>query len=399
MKRLEFLAFLQIKVVALEVSYYRCINPLNKLQELYPHRVEIRLDENPLGRLADNSGWEPNWTFENLKWADVVLVSNISNFGGPATARVVGKAREFGKFVHFDTDDLLTGLYEEHRLYETYKNLQLDEITKFIYSNSDLVTVTQNKFADRIKPYCSKFLAVIKNAIDYNLPGWNQPKKSSKRSRMGWMAGIHHLGDLKKFIGIPHLVNQKCGVENVKWNLYGHPPPNKDGSKDWQWDTWRQYVGDFMRGMKGNKNWEVFMALPPNDYGVYYSDLDISIAPLQVNDFNDSKSDIKVAECGRYKIPLIATNVGCYNETIENGKTGYLIDPDTPNTEWVRILSKLVKDRKLCDELGRNLNIVTNQTFDLNKVCHHRINMYEECFKTMGWDPRQNRNKEGNLQR
>jgi hypothetical protein len=42
---------------------------------------------------------------------------------------------------------LLTDLYEGHRLYGVYKEHKLDEITKAIYANSDLVTVTQRKFA------------------------------------------------------------------------------------------------------------------------------------------------------------------------------------------------------------------------------------------------------------
>ena len=70
------------------------------------------------------------------------------------------------------------------------------------------------------------------------------------------------------------------------------------------------------------KNWNVHPALPADKYGAMYANMDIAIAPLQMNAFNDSKSEIKVAECGRYKVPLIASNVGCYDETIINGQTG-----------------------------------------------------------------------------
>ena len=80
------------------------------------------------------------------------------------------------KFVHYDTDDLLTNLYEGHRLYATYKEQKLSEITKWYYHNADIVTVTQRKFAERIAPYCQNTLAVIRNAIDYDLQNWNHPK-------------------------------------------------------------------------------------------------------------------------------------------------------------------------------------------------------------------------------
>ena len=154
-------------------SYYRVISPMRKLEELYGDQVEFRYNLNPLGIIESGprtGTWQKDWAFEDLKWCDIVWTNNISNWGGPYTARIVGKAKEFGKFVHFDTDDLLTGLYEGHRLYKVYKERNLEDITKFIYSSSDLVTVTQRKFAERIRPFCGGVLAIVKNAIDYNLP-------------------------------------------------------------------------------------------------------------------------------------------------------------------------------------------------------------------------------------
>ena len=111
--------------------------------------------------------------------------------------------------------------------------------------------------------------------------------------------------------------------------------------------------------------------------------LDIAIAPLQMNEFNDSKSEIKVAECGRYGIPLVTSNVGCYDETIVNGKTGFLIDPDAPKSEWVRVLTKCAKNPKLVRQMGENLHQVTEQYFDINKVVKHRLELYEQCFKLL----------------
>ncbi len=105
--------------------------------------------------------------------------------------------------------------------------------------------------------------------------------------------------------------------------------------------------------------------------------IDIAIAPLQSNAFNDSKSDIKVAECGRYKVPLVATDVGCYSDTIVNGETGYLISPDAPKSEWVRVLTKMIKDPKGTKEMGENLHSITEQLFDLNKVAYHRLDILE----------------------
>lgn len=375
-------------------AYYRSLMPYRKLLELYPDKLDIQFNDNPLcldlkvGKPV-YPGAETEEPPECIKWAHVVLINNISNFGGYYTAMVQKIAHKAGKFVHFDTDDLLTELYDEHQLIDVYKNQGLSELTKQLYHNSHLVTVTQTKFADRIKQHCRGILAIVKNAIDYKLPAWNNPKIQSKVVRIGWAGGIHHNPDVKIFSAVPHLVNQKVGRENVFWDFYGLPPPPKDEKekKNWEHQVWHTYKSELLKGFKGQRNWNTHYALGPADYGVFYSNMDIAIAPLKMNPFNDSKSDIKAAEAGRYKIPLVASNVGCYSDVIKNGVNGYLIDPDAPKTEWVRILTKLVKDPEHRRELGENLHKVTEELFDINKVAKNRIDLYLHSFKIMGYNP------------
>jgi len=366
-------------------SYYRVIAPMKKINELYGDHVEFRYNLNPLGIDEKTGQWQENWDFADMKWADVVWTNNISNWGGPYTARVVGKAKEFGKFVHYDTDDLLTDLYKGHRLYDTYKERKLEDITKFIYSNADLVTVTQNKFAERIKDYCGGVLAIVKNAIDYTLPCWNVPKTQPPRKKMlrvGWAGGIHHEQDLKYFAGVPHFVNQRIGRENCVWDFYGHPPPNTP-KEDWQLDVWKKYQGIILRGFKGQNNWRIHYALTPDRYGEFFTNMDVALAPLEDNPFNDSKSEIKIAECGRYKIPLVATNVGCYDEWIVDGETGFLVDPKKGQSDWVRILTKCGKDPNLVKRMGENLHSLTEENFDMNKVVRKRLDLYYQAMKEL----------------
>jgi glycosyltransferase involved in cell wall biosynthesis len=364
-------------------AYYRIINPYRKLEELYPDVVEVRWNKNPLGLNTETGQFEEDWEYEDMKWADIVFTQNLCNYGANYTARIVGMAKEFDKFVHYDTDDLLTNLYEGHRLYDVYKDKGLSEITKFIYNNSDLVTVTQEKFAQRVAPFVRTKLAVIRNAIDYNLPCWNQqrvPKPKKNFCRFGWAGGIHHEQDVKYFGGVPHFVNQKVGKENCRWDFYGHPPPNTP-KDDWQVDVWKRYRQIILGNMKGGKNWDIHYALPPDRYGGFYSNMDVALAPLEPNEFNDSKSEIKIAECGRYKVPLIASNVGCYDELIVNGETGFLIDPKKGRSEWVRVLSKVAKDPKLVKRMGENLHKLTEERFNLNNIVWKRLEAYRLCME------------------
>ena len=372
-------------------AYYRIILPCSKMVELYPDRVEVRVDMNPLGwdRKEIEKQQKRGITFKdyspsNLEWADVVFTQNIHNYGGAYTLGILKKAAELGKLTHYDNDDLLTDLYSGHRLYGVYKENRLDDISKHIYGFVDMVSVTQRKFAERVAPYVGRALVVIKNSIDFRLPSWNAPlipAPKKKMTRVGWVGGIHHEEDVKEFPSVAMTVNARCGPENVHWGWYGRPPVPPGTEPDWQQDVWKNYQKHLNHGMR-HKNYRVYEALPAEQYGLMYTNIDVAIAPLQNNNFNDSKSEIKVAECGRYGIPLIASNVGCYDETIINGETGYLIDADNPKSEWVRCLTKVIKDPKHAREMGQNLKSVVDEHFDINKNVVGRIDLYHEIMKT-----------------
>lgn len=337
--------------------------PLKKMAEVLHEYVEVQLMQNPLGADKDKKQFTPGWDFYEMKWADIIMVSNINNYGGPYTLEIIKKGHEFGKFVHFDTDDLLTELYEEHRLYGVYKDNKLDEITKVIYHNSHLVTVTQEYFASRIKDFVRGPLAIIRNAIDYNLPCWNAPKVPSKQVRIGWAGGIHHRPDVKVFAGVPNLVNQKVGKENVIWDFYGHPPPNVGKEDEWQKDAWKEYINSFLVGIKkssGQPNYRVHPALPPDSYGTMYANMDIAIAPLKENEFNKSKCH----ELGQ-EILMFDGSI----KKVEDIKIGdKLMGPDsTPRT-----VKQLFRGRdqmiKIIPTKGKSFRVTKNHILRLQRV-------------------------------
>ena len=128
-------------------SYYRQLSPMGMLAQELSDKVEVRFNDNPLEVDTEKNYAPPADKLNDMNWADIVFVANILKYGGPYTARVIGIAKELKKFVHFDTDDLLTDLYKEHHLYETYRDNKLGDVTKYCYYSADLVTVTSAKFA------------------------------------------------------------------------------------------------------------------------------------------------------------------------------------------------------------------------------------------------------------
>tara|TARA_R110000751_G_scaffold208684_2_gene312544 strand:- start:914 stop:2128 length:1215 start_codon:yes stop_codon:yes gene_type:complete len=366
-------------------AYYRVILPMSKLQEKCGEEVEIKQNLNPLMFDAKTGKQNPEFTEDEFKWADVVFLQNIHNFGAQYTIDIIKTAQKNGCLVHYDNDDLLTDLYKGHRLYKVYQDQNLSELTKTIYAHVDLVSVTQSKFAERIAPYVKHALVIIRNAIDFDLPCWNAPKipTPKKITRIGWVGGIHHEEDVKEFPAICMATNSKVGPEKIHWGFYGRPPmPMKDGkpNSDWQQDVWDNYERILTSGMR-HKNYKIYQAMPSHDYGRMYTNIDIAIAPLQYNEFNDSKSEIKLMEAGRYGIPLIATNCGAYDDVIKNGEHGYLISKDNPRSEWVKCLSKTIKDRKHREEMGKNLKSIVDENYDINKTVSQRLRLYRDILK------------------
>ena len=200
-----------------------------------------------------------------------------------------------------------------------------------------------------------------------------------KHTRIGWAGGIHHEEDVKEFRAVAMGVNAKMGIHNVSWNFFGRPPKGEK-KDDWQQDVWNNYEKSLSFGVKGNSNVLFHGAAPSHDYGHFFRGLDIVIAPLQDNAFNDSKSEIKAMEAGRYGVPLVASDVGCYDELIKNGETGFLIPADNPRSEWVRALTRLCKDKALSKQMGQNLKKVTDEYYDINNVVGGRLELYKQVM-------------------
>jgi len=377
----------KIKILAVPAntggcSYYRILMPLDKLVEKYGDQIEVKYNFNPLD--WDEGSKRPkddSVVSEDMDWADIVFTQNISNYGAKYMIDLFNEAKNRNKFIHYDTDDLLTDLYDGHRLEQVYKDNKLDQLTKILYHNADLVSVTQYKFAHRVSEFVRGTLVVIKNAIDFELPCWNLPKiKAPKKvCRIGWVGGIHHEQDVREIPTIAMSVNNKVGAERVHWGFYGRPPVPEGQNRDWQQDVWDNYQRILTGGIK-HRNWSVYPAGPSNSYGAMFRTIDVTIAPLQWNNFNDSKSEIKLMEAGRYGLPLVATNCGCYDEIIVNGETGYLISKDNPTGEWVKYLSRLIKDKKHREEVGQNLRKIVNERFDINKHIHTRLELYQKLL-------------------
>ena len=80
------------------------------------------------------------------------------------------------------------------------------------------------------------------------------------------------------------------------------------------------------------------------------ADLDICIAPLEMNSFCNSKSPVKYLESALVRVPVVATATEPFAAAIAQGETGFIAASDD---EWYRYLKSLIEDKDRRFDIGR----------------------------------------------
>lgn len=198
-----------------------------------------------------------------------------------------------------------------------------------------------------LKEIYSEFNAniyVLPNAIDFDMWGKTQRRKNKGKITLGWVGGANHNDDLLILENAVDTLTAK--YPEVEF-VFGHGMHPK------------------FRGKKGVRWVQEFFRIDKYPKGVARMGFDIGMAPLVDNAFNRGKSNLRWLEYSALGIPTVASRVGHFAETIEDGKTGLLCD--TPE-DFTTNLERLIKDVKLRKELARNAKAEVYEKFNIDNV-------------------------------
>lgn len=181
-------------------------------------------------------------------------------------------------------DDLFRDLPAKHHLHQVHRREGEMRMRKAL-SLCDRLVVSTQPLADAYGKYCPD-VRVMPNCLDEN--AWDGLRKKTdqatrQRLRVGWAGAMQHLDDLEM---IADVVRELAG--EVDWIFMGMCP-----------DVLRPYVKEF------------HPFVPYADYPAKLAtlDLDIAIAPLQDNLFNESKSNLRLLEYGAMGWPVVCSDV------------------------------------------------------------------------------------------
>jgi glycosyltransferase involved in cell wall biosynthesis len=94
---------------------------------------------------------------------------------------------------------------------------------------------------------------------------------------------------------------------------------------------------------------EIIPRVPWQELAYEIARVDINIAPLELDEFCQSKSELKYFQAGALAIPTIVTPTTPYLEVIEHGVNGFLA---SDQTDWYEQLGELITDEGLRKEVG-----------------------------------------------
>lgn len=278
------------------VEYHRMVKPHIVLKRVFPeyefvmsHSLEAATESNP----------------ELLSKTDLVLYSRNIPVGDSE------KIKALNIPLALDLDDYWH-LPEHHILYEDYIEHKKPESIIRSITEADFVICTTPILAEKIKEH-NPNVHVVENGIDTEDAAWQPGKKKSDRIRFGFTQGNTHLFDINSIA--PSV--RKCHKEpefkrRAQLVLTGFRA-SKDKNLTIE-QIYEKMLTDNLELIKGetqqlhdlNRNHESKVDSPykriymkdVREFGTVYDDIDVCVAPLEENEFNACKSELKMIEAG-----------------------------------------------------------------------------------------------------
>ena len=269
----------------------------------------------------------------NFKKFDIIIVQRDA-LDETNAKNLVDICKQHNIKLIYEIDDDLINIDKTHPNYVEF--IEKKESIKYLVSNADVVTVSSNNLKEKLLKYNSE-IKVIKNSLNDMLNLENEAKNNSNMVKIGYMGTLTHKNDVK-------IVEKP--LENVKTYF------EKKGKK-----VVFEIVGVSEDKINCANSINVPFKYSKYPYFIRWLkkiiDWDIAIAPLEHNNINESKSEIKYLEYTSLGIAGIYSNFGAYKETIRNDETGLLIKNNTAE-EWESALINLIENEDLRKDMVKN---------------------------------------------
>ncbi|WP_433886507.1 glycosyltransferase [Pseudomonas vranovensis] len=180
-------------------------------------------------------------------------------------------------------------------------------------------------------------IRVVPNMLASHLwTGLQSRRQTSVKPRVGWAGGTSHRGDLELIVDVVREL-----ADQVDWVFFGMCP-----------DLLRPYIKEFHSG--------IALAYYPQKLASL--NLDLAVAPLESNLFNDCKSNLRLLEYGACGFPVVCADTKAYQ--------GYLpctrVIGNSPQA-WLEAIRMHLADPKASYRMGDELREVVLRDYVLTQ--------------------------------
>jgi len=396
------------------VGLYRSKSPHYVLQRNFPDEFDVEIN------------MQPNWAdFASFEKYDLIhFHKGLFNDEGQ---KIFHEALKYFKAHNITTvmdidDNWDVGQY--HPLYLSNKAIKAPEKITTNFTLVDYVTTTTEIFANKIRKW-NKNVHIFPNAIDPDEEQYQPIKYPSDRIRFGFVMGSSHERDMEQIKGLAEKLANAGLYDKIQLVLCGYDlrgtitMVDKNGKptgqrpiepKESVWYRYEQNLTknyslispeykDFLLQFIPNSQYpdvrdEFYRrewTKDVNNFATHYRNIDVLLAPLDTNSFNEVKSELKFAEAGFTRTAVICSDYGPYTigsrslfkkgGEIDPEGNCILIDPRKAHKAWTIAIKKLANNPELIKLLQNNMYEHVKDIYDINNVTEKRAQWYKEIIK------------------
>ena len=204
----------------------------------------------------------------------------------------------------------------------------------------DRLVVSTEPLARELGSY-NDDVRVVHNCLSASMWGTSPPVRAERtpspgrKPKIGWAGGVSHQGDLEMIAGVI-----KDLADSVDWVFFGMCP-----------DSIRPYVQEFYACIPTLEYPQKLMTLA--------QDWDLAIAPLEINPFNDCKSNLKLLEYGWCGVPVVCSDVLPYQSDLPATRV------KNRYKNWREAILEHVNDLQASRQQGLSLQARINRDYRL----------------------------------
>lgn len=246
--------------------------------------------------------------------------------------------REFKPEVQviFMLDDLLHDLPEKSSQYRRMKAAYRDARARLrrVLGFCDRLIVSTQPLADMCADMIDDIQIIPNRLQKEKWQGLKSLRQQSSKPRVGWAGAQQHQGDLELIIDVV-----KETANEVDWIFFGMCPAE---------------IKPFI------KEEHQFVDIEQYPQKLASLNLDLAIAPLEDNDFNRAKSNLRLLEYGIMGWPVICSDISPYQTN-----NAPVIRVPNQKAEWLAAIRQILADPAALQKAGDNLKAWVEQHYFL----------------------------------